>query len=148
METARVHSIAIAYLADHPGEECVGILAAPESARYWRPRVHTEKIQGQAEAIIAGEHPSQVLNQSGSKSARGVGKTTSFWRNLCGDLDPVTIDVWAARAAEGRDWRASQPTGRRYQRIERAYRTAARRRGVAPAVMQATVWIVERGRGD
>jgi len=33
VETARVHSIAIAYLADHPGEECVGILAAPESAR-------------------------------------------------------------------------------------------------------------------
>lgn len=85
--------------------------------------------------IAHGEDPDTVL---------GGPKVRAFHANITGDHDAVTVDVWAARAAEGhRDERA--PTGRRYAAIADAYREAAARRGVAPRTMQATVWTYVRG---
>lgn len=70
-------------------------------------------------------------------------KVRSFYRNILGDVDAVTVDVWAARAA-GVDSKA-RLDGRRYDHIADAYRYAARIVGVAPAVLQAIVWVSIRG---
>jgi hypothetical protein len=43
--------------------------------------------------IACGEDPDAVLSGP---------KVRAFFANIMGDVDAVTIDVWAARAAEGR----------------------------------------------
>jgi hypothetical protein len=75
-------------------------------------------------------------------------KTRRFARNILGDRDAVTVDVWAVRTALGT---RSDPEAllRRvgvYDAVEHAYRLAARRLGTDPTTVQATCWIVERGR--
>jgi len=75
----------------------------------------------------------------------GIGngpKTRAFALNIAGDRDAVTVDVWAARVA-GLDETLLSRAGA-YDAIAHAYRLAARRRGVDPATMQATAWIVAR----
>lgn len=74
---------------------------------------------------------------------KGADKTRSFARNILGDREAVTVDVWAARAA-GIDEKALKRIGV-YDAVAHAYRLAARRAGVDPATMQATTWIVVRG---
>lgn len=77
----------------------------------------------------------------------GAAKTRRFYLNILGDREAVTVDVWAARVA-GIDEDALKRVGV-YDAVEHAYRLAARRRGVDPATMQATTWIVARnGRAD
>jgi hypothetical protein len=81
--------------------------------------------------ISLGERPLDVL---------GGLKTRAFYRNLTGDLEPVTVDVWAARAV-GVEGSLTPAT---YHRIAAAYTAAARLRGIPPAVMQAIVWVAIR----
>lgn len=75
-------------------------------------------------------------------------KTTRFARNILGDRDAVTVDVWAVRTALGQRENPEQLLRRAgvYEAIEHAYRLAARRLGTDPTTVQATCWIVERGR--
>lgn len=70
-------------------------------------------------------------------------KTLRFFRNIVGDVESVTVDVWALRVVGV----SEQAVGRVgvYDAVEHAYRLAARRRGVDPSTMQATTWIVVRG---
>lgn len=75
----------------------------------------------------------------------GAPKTSRFARNILGETDPVTVDVWAARVALGD--RATDATLKRvgvYDALEHAYRLAARRLDLAPSEVQATTWIVAR----
>jgi hypothetical protein len=76
-------------------------------------------------------------------------KVSAFFANLCGDLERVTIDVWAARACGITDEKLMSHLDRmRYVSIETAYRNAARTLNLLPAQLQAICWIVERGHGD
>jgi hypothetical protein len=76
---------------------------------------------------------------------RTAPKTHSFARNIAGDMDAVTVDIWMCRAAEiGRD----DPTIRQYRAISDAVRTLAAEYNMTPATMQALIWIVERGRAE
>jgi hypothetical protein len=70
-------------------------------------------------------------------------KTQRFYRNLLGDLECVTVDIWAARAVGVSEMQLARAGV--YQGLEHAYRLAARRRGITPAAMQATTWVVARG---
>lgn len=72
----------------------------------------------------------------------GGPKTLRFFRNITGDVEAVTVDVWAARVA-GVDEALLGRVGV-YDAVEAAYQRAARRRGVTPATMQATTWVVAR----
>ena len=108
------------------------------------PAVHTTTMRGQAWKIANGHHALSVL---------GGPKVRSFFANITGDHNAVTVDVWAARVAEG--WKSPQPdavsrvaknrrktgtgsiattgkyksdpspTGKRYAMIANAYRAAA-----------------------
>jgi S-adenosylmethionine:diacylglycerol 3-amino-3-carboxypropyl transferase len=70
-------------------------------------------------------------------------KTVAFWRNITGDLDAVTVDVWAARAATG-DRSRDRVTAKQYQTIAAAYRAAADIVGANPRDVQAAVWVHTR----
>jgi hypothetical protein len=72
-------------------------------------------------------------------------KTNAFARAIAGDLNAVVIDIWMCRAAGlGKD---SLTTGQ-YRAISDAVRTVAREHNMAPAVMQALIWIVVRGKAQ
>lgn len=75
--------------------------------------------------------------------ALGGPKTNAFARNIAGDREAVTVDVWACRVASVDE----DNLGRKgaYDVMVAAYRAAARQRAVDPAMMQATTWIVARG---
>jgi hypothetical protein len=71
-------------------------------------------------------------------------KVRAFWRAICGDLEAVTLDIWAMRAAyPGAAMRP--PAGDAYRRGVLAYRAAARRLQVAPRDLQAILWVHVRG---
>lgn len=86
-----------------------------------------------AEASLEFANPLDSLN--GNKTAR-------FARNILGDREAVTVDVWALRVV-GLDDSTINRKGV-YDAIEAAYQIAARNHGVAPSTMQATTWIVAR----
>jgi hypothetical protein len=69
-------------------------------------------------------------------------KTNAFARNIMGDTEAVTVDVWACRVADLDEDKLGLKGA--YDAVAHAYRLAARRRGVAPTTMQATTWIVAR----
>lgn len=74
-------------------------------------------------------------------------KQRAFYRNIMGDADGVTVDVWATRAAT-RGALNGPRSAREYAAIERAYQRAARAVGVAPRDFQAAVWIALRARAS
>lgn len=112
----------------------------------------TRNVEGAIELIITGKAPGCLganieralvaLKSDDPMSTLKGPKTSRFARNMLGDREAVTVDVWAARVAEVDE----ALLGRKgvYQAIEHAYRLAARRRGVDPATMQATTWVIVR----
>jgi hypothetical protein len=87
--------------------------------------------------IAQGEAPESVL---------GGPKVNAFYRNICGDLDAVTVDTWASKVAH-----PDAPEAIRelmYQDITQAYQIAAITAGIAPAELQAALWINIRGRAN
>lgn len=80
----------------------------------------------------------------GDRSALRGPKVTAFYLNLIGDPDAVTVDVWAYRAATGRDLDGNAPGIREHRAIARAHENAARRVGLTPAEFQAVAWTVIR----
>jgi hypothetical protein len=84
--------------------------------------------------IAQGEDPELVL---------GGPKVRAFFANIMGDREAVTIDVWAARAAEGCA-NTNAPVRRRYLLLAESYRRVARARGMHPRDVQAAVWTVHR----
>ena len=69
-------------------------------------------------------------------------KTARFYWNILGIRDVVTIDVWAARVVGVTEKQLSRVGV--YDALEAAYQDAARQRGVDPATMQASCWVVQR----
>lgn len=74
-------------------------------------------------------------------------KTCRFFRNITGDSQAVTIDVWAQRIATGVDSN-KPPRGEQYNNLERGYQKAASILGVAPRDVQAAVWCSVRGTAE
>ena len=83
----------------------------------------------------------QRAKRDGFAAINGL-KTSAFARNIAGDREAVTVDVWAMRVV-GLDENLLSRVGA-YDAVAHAYRLAARRRGVDPATMQATTWVVAR----
>lgn len=85
------------------------------------------------------------IAQTGDVSVVSGPKVSSFYANLCGDFQRVTLDTWAARAA-GVPASCTHIDRARYQRLQRSYQRVAAEYGHAPAVFQAIVWVAVRGR--
>jgi hypothetical protein len=113
------------------------VLAAASRGRRRRPaRCGLRANVDKAWLIAQGARPLDVLSGP---------KVRSFYRNMTGDLDAVTIDRWAARAAGLPDHYASSQS--RYDEVSAAYREAAKTVGLSPAVFQAIIWCSIRGGG-
>lgn len=106
--------------------------------------------------VLTGELPRYVMSGPANRARKALVaadpystfgkkalKTQSFARNIAGDLDAVTVDVWAARVAGVTE--AQLKLAGVYEAIAHCYRLAAKRVGIAPAQMQAVTWIVVRG---
>ena len=107
--------------------------------------LHTSVQMDKVGRILDGETPESVL--------RGP-KESAFCRNIQGDYTLVTVDRWAFKTATGVALPDVNPgTGKAlggvgkgaYRRIHAAYVEAAHILGIAPAILQAIVWVVERG---
>jgi hypothetical protein len=152
----RARSIAEA-MAEESGlsvRACAGVIAALSPRQQWSTNVSAARrmvlaaAAGEPEPIAAGtlgnrakawriacgEDPEVVL---------GGPKVRAFFANILGDAEDVTVDVWAARAAEGRK-NPNAPVRRRYELIAESFRRVARRRGMTPRDAQAAVWTVYR----
>lgn len=70
-------------------------------------------------------------------------KTNAFARNISGDKDAVTIDVWMIRAA-GMDG-AKGVNDSQYRILSEVVRELAADRNMYPATAQALIWIIIRG---
>ena len=72
-------------------------------------------------------------------------KVRSFFRNIMGDTDAVTCDVWAAKVATGSasETLVGSPVG--YARLAEAFTRAASILGVTPREVQAATWVAARG---
>ena len=74
-------------------------------------------------------------------------KTNAFARAIAGDSGAVVVDVWMCRAADlGKD----APNATEYRAIADAIRSIARTPTVcmAPATLQALLWIIVRGKAE
>jgi hypothetical protein len=123
------------------------------------PRTSWQRnIQGAREILAGGTAP-YCLSKNRENAGRALAapnpldtfsprapKARAFARNILGDESTVTVDVWAMRIAMGcRDFDDSALRRQgAYEAVAHAYRLAAKRAGVTPAVMQATTWIVAR----
>lgn len=111
-------------------------------------------VSGATSLMLTGEAPGcmganverarKALVSDDPIGTLGGPKTRSFALNITGDLDAVTVDVWALRVATGTDDTRIINRKGGYDAVADAYREAARRAGVSPATMQATTWIVAR----
>jgi hypothetical protein len=71
-------------------------------------------------------------------------KTNRFAKNLIGDKQSVTIDVWVLRALGMNDKMLDRAGV--YEAIEYCFKLASKRLGVEPAIIQATIWCSIRGK--
>ena len=82
----------------------------------------------------------------GFNGLRGL-KTNAFARAIAGDREAIVVDVWMCRAAGlGKD----APNQTEYRAIADAIRTIAGTPAVcmAPATLQALLWIIVRGKAE
>ena len=97
-----------------------------------------ERIDAAARWLAGDEGPLAMDDDGTLTTSR---KVRSFWRNIMGDTDAVTVDVWATRAAGAT---LDQPSGGGYVAVAEAYRAVARRHGLSARDVQAIAWCAIR----
>lgn len=81
--------------------------------------------------ILLGVNPERVLRN----------KRLAFYRNIAGDPNAVTVDVWATRIVAGNGY---ESPGNCYDAVARAYSEASEIVHVSPRAMQAITWVAYR----
>lgn len=74
-------------------------------------------------------------------------KTSSFARNIFGDSEAVTVDLWALRGSLMLPANTIVSCGsvKAYRTIEKAYQDVAHSLGMTPSSLQSTLWVVLKG---
>lgn len=121
------------------------ILEAFSAGKEGPPSVHFVDAIWSAWSILEGDFSPLEWHTTKAGVRTKAQKTRSFYRNILGETDYVTIDRWAARIAFGAEV-INQPSSGCYRRVEAAYRDAAAQRNETPRDLQAIVWIVTRGK--
>lgn len=151
----------IAALTDTPKDTVICVIAALSPQLPW-----AANIAGALEFCESGTKKSGILGSSFQRArdvmaasnpygaALGKGpKIHSFAANIRGNVQPVTIDTWAVRAAMGTNAVATlgvsfdtflKRTGV-YSDLADCYRRAAAIVGESPSAFQAIVWCHTRG---
>ena len=119
------------------------------------PRIQWKRNKAAAAAMADGQIPG-VLKQSYLAAQRALAsddpigtlkgpKTNSFAKNIAGDMNAVTIDMWAWKVVSDEPISKLAHKGV-YDAVANAYRKVASEIGMSPAQLQATCWVIERGR--
>lgn len=122
------------------------------------PRVNWDVNVKAAYAVIDnGNVPSQVPGASIARAVASLAtdnpldtlngpKTHAFARNILGDTNSVTVDVWALRVALGYRDDLDKVIKRAgvYDAIASVYRDVASAYGIAPSTLQAVTWCAIR----
>lgn len=154
-DRAREEATSLAYL---PGcgsvKRAAGVIAALSPRCQWGANVNgahamiRAAVTSAPEPIVAGIATNRarawrIANGEDPDAVLSGPKVRAFFANIMGDVDAVTVDVWATRAATGRTDRDGLKR-RRYRLIAESYRRAGARRGLHPRDAQAAVWTVYR----
>jgi len=134
--------------------QCAGIIAALSPRCQWATNVRAARtiahaaVSGAPMPVVAGTMTNRrkawrIAHGADPDSVLSGPKVRAFFANIMGDEDEVTVDVWAARAAEGKR-NEQAPVRRRYALLAEAYRRVARKRGYCPRDVQAAVWTAYR----
>lgn len=98
-------------------------------------------------AVFGSSWSKAMAILDGDDAALSGAKVRCFYSCLLGDQNAIAVDTWAARAALGKEIPNASWVARHYSTLERAYRQAAKCRGVPPREFQAVVWTVIRDAG-
>lgn len=129
-------------------EKCASILAAFSPRERWASNVKY------AHLFILGATPPTLGNNikmayaamiHGFDALNGL-KTNSFARNIAGDMDAVTIDTWMIHAA-GMD-KSKGINNSQYRILSEIVKDIAVDYRMAPAHIQALIWIIIRGKAE
>jgi len=94
-----------------------------------------------AEKMLAGAEPSQTIVARKRTIAGQSFKTLSFFYNILGARNIVTVDVWMWRVLTGMGTSEHRPEGHLYVMCADVMRQVAYEFGIAPADLQAIVWV-------
>src|SRR3954464_9498358 len=97
-----------------PTRLCAGVIAALSPRCQWASNVRSAErmiaaaIAGELEPVANGTMSNRdkawrIANGADPDEVLSGPKVRAFYANIMGDTEAVTIDVWGARAAEGRD---------------------------------------------
>lgn len=126
-------------------EQAASIISAFSPRQRWSVNVR------QALRFAHGDEEMRCLpnNLKMAKSALEIGfdalngkKTNSFARNIAGDENAVTIDIWMMRSA---GIPKDSPSKKDYSQLSEAIEKIAMETALTPRTVQALVWIVYRG---
>lgn len=126
-------------------EKCASVIAAFSPRERWASNVKY------AHMFINGDTPPTLTNNINMAYAAMVHgfnalngrKTNAFARNIAGDKDAVTIDVWMIRAAGMDANKGVNDT--QYRILSEIVKELAADRNMYPATAQALIWIIVRG---
>jgi hypothetical protein len=167
------HAQALSTTFDSTPYAAAGVIAALSPRSHWATNLaaaasvlsavqHSEPVPPRVSFPVFRERAWRIaLNRSDNPDSplqvlSGM-KVRSFYSNIIGDHDAVTVDIWAYRVAVPSSSSSSSSstspqsgaklklTPRQYLEISDAYRRAARILGATPAATQAVTWGVERG---
>jgi hypothetical protein len=99
-----------------------------------------------AERIMTAD-PSEfenIIAKDGPDNSRSW-KTLCFYRNLIGETDRVTIDVWMWRAMSDDASSLYRPEGWHYMMCESVIMSLAEEYNITGPEMQAILWVMVRG---
>ncbi len=129
-------------------EKCASVIAAFSPRERWASNVKYAHM-----FINGGTPPTLTNNINMAYAAMSLGfdalngrKTNAFARNIAGDKDAVTIDVWMIRAAGMDANKGVNDT--QYRILSEIVKELAADRGMYPATAQALIWIIIRGKAE
>lgn len=115
------------------------------------PRIPWEGAITATRAILENQ-PARGIQRNINKAVKAVAalepaeyvsgdKVTAFYKNLCGDVNAVTINVHMLRAC---GHHRAGCSSKQYRTMADAVTSAARTSGITPRDFQAIVWLVQR----
>jgi hypothetical protein len=143
------HCSIISDIAGISTEHSAAVISALSPRTTWK-----RNVMGAYHLVVTGEAPycmsanvkraKIALNSPDPISTLKGNKTNRFAKNLAGDYDWATIDVWMLRALGMNDKMLDRAGV--YEAIEYCFKLASKRLGVEPAIIQATIWCSIRGK--
>jgi|ERR1051326_4972395 hypothetical protein len=138
----------------HKADDPVNYREAARMAAILSPRCRWDRNLKALEQVLNGEkvtipgilHRSIKLAESVKEGRWGLSgpKVTQFYKALIGDEDAVPVDSWMSKAFGGN----GAPRAKEHKSIQAGIRRAALELDISPRTLQATVWVVVRGRSE